>query len=103
TTLSPDRAKLYLFADNLSDRPVILKGIQNKITSIRVVNTGNKLDFERKGAIDWADYPGIIYATIPDSERDKYLTVLEVTLDSPLKLFKKYGKDGDKEVVTQGE
>src|SRR5699024_1326028 len=45
TTLSPDRTRLYLFADNLSDRPVILKGIQNKIRSIRVVNTGNKLDF----------------------------------------------------------
>ncbi|MCW9705428.1 hypothetical protein [Fodinibius salsisoli] len=68
-----------------------------------MVNSGTEGPFNRKGAIDWAHYPGIIYIDIPKEERDKYLAVLEVKLDSLVELFKKYGKNADKEVVTQSD
>ncbi|UGU16164.1 alpha-L-fucosidase [Sinomicrobium kalidii] len=99
TTLSKDRKTLYLFVPGSPQKELVLKGIKNKITSVSVVGTGEKLEFNTKGAIDWAKYPGISYIKVPNRVIDPYMTVLKVTLDSPLELFNKYGpqKEGDKQ------
>ncbi|MGS2763298.1 alpha-L-fucosidase [Sinomicrobium sp. M5D2P9] len=91
TTLSKDRETLYLFVPGTSQNELVLKGIKNKITSVSVVGSGEKLEHYTRGAIDWAHYPGISYVKMPREVADTYMTVLKVSLDSPLELFSKYG------------
>ncbi|WP_268224193.1 alpha-L-fucosidase [Sinomicrobium oceani] len=96
TTLSKDRKTIFLFVPGQSQQDIVLKGIKNKIDRITIAGSGEELEYHTKGAIDWAHYPGITYINLPEALTDVYMTVLKVTLDSPLELFNKYGPQPDK-------
>ncbi|NLA24071.1 MAG: alpha-L-fucosidase, partial [Bacteroidales bacterium] len=48
--------------------------------------------FKLVGKISWSEVPGIIYIDIPENAIDKYMTVIKLSLDSPVKLYR--GKGG---------
>jgi alpha-L-fucosidase len=92
TTLSKDSTTLYLFLHGKTSGPVMVKGLDNKIKSIEVLGNGAKLKSKVVGKISWSPVPGLVYIDVPASTLDKYITVLKVTLDKPVKLYR--GKGG---------
>ena len=92
TTLSKDSTTLYLFLHGKTSGPVMVKGLDNKIKSVEVLGNGTKLTSKVVGKISWSPVPGIVYIDVPATTLDKYITVLKVTLDKPVKLYR--GKGG---------
>jgi alpha-L-fucosidase len=92
TTLSKDSATIYLFIAGNTTGPVMIKGLDNKIQSVGVVGNGTALTPKIVGKISWSPVPGLVYINIPANVQDKYMTVLEVKLDKPVKLYR--GKGG---------
>jgi alpha-L-fucosidase len=92
TTLSKDSSTLYLFLPPGTKRPVMLKGIQNKIVSMRVLGNNSPLSYKIVGKISWSPIPGLIYIDVPEAMQDEYMTVIEIKLDGPVKLYR--GKGG---------
>lgn len=70
----------------------MLKGLENKINQIEVVGNGTKLQHKIVGKISWSKVPGLVYIDVPDTVLDPYITVLKVSLDGPVKLYR--GKGG---------
>lgn len=92
TLISKDSSKIYLCLFDAPKHYVALKGIQNKVKAIKVLGAGQKLDFERNGGASWNNIPGILRIKVPDIEnQDPYVTVLEVALEGPLKLYRGHG------------
>jgi alpha-L-fucosidase len=92
TLLSKDSSKIYLCLFDVPRHYVALKGIQNKVKSIKVIGAGQNLGFERNGGASWNNIPGILRIQVPDTESlDPYVTVLEVALEGPLKLYRGHG------------
>lgn len=91
TTLSPDSATLYLFVYGKTNGELMLKGLNNKIESITVLGNGTKLQHKVVGKISWSPVPGLVYITLPETALDKYVTVLKVKLDKPIKLYRGQG------------
>lgn len=92
TTLSKDSSTLYLFLPAGGQNQVMLKGIQNKINGVKVLGSNTSLSHKVVGKISWSPVPGLIYIDVPKNVQDEYMTVLEVKLDSPVKLYR--GKGG---------
>jgi alpha-L-fucosidase len=92
TTLSKDSATLYLFLQGKTSGQVMLKGLENKINRIEVVGNGTKLSHKIVGKISWSKVPGLVYIDVPDTVLDPYITVLKLSLDGPVKLYR--GKGG---------
>ncbi len=92
TTLSKDSTTLYLFLHGKTNGQVMIKGLVNKINGIEVVGNGTKLNHKVVGKISWSHVPGLVYIDVPENVLDKYITVLEVKLESPVKLYS--GKGG---------
>ena len=92
TTLSKDSTTLYLFLHGKTSGPVMVKGLDNKIKSVEVLGNGTKLTSKVVGKISWSPVPGLVYIDVPSTSLDKYITVLKVTLDKPIKLYR--GKGG---------
>jgi alpha-L-fucosidase len=92
TTLSKDSTTLYLFLHGKTSGPVMVKGLDNKIKSVEVLGSGAKLKSKVVGKISWSPVPGLVYIDVPATTLDKYITVLKVTLDKPVKLYR--GKGG---------
>jgi alpha-L-fucosidase len=92
TTLSKDSTTLYLFLHGKTTGPVMVKGLDNKIKSVEVLGNGTKLTSKVVGKISWSPVPGLVYIDVPATTLDKYITVLKVTLDKPIKLYR--GKGG---------
>jgi alpha-L-fucosidase len=92
TTLSKDSTTLYLFLHGKTSGPVMVKGLDNKIKSVEVLGNGTKLTSKVVGKISWSPVPGLVYIDVPTTSLDKYITVLKVTLDKPIKLYR--GKGG---------
>jgi alpha-L-fucosidase len=92
TTLSKDSTTLYLFLHGKTSGPVMVKGLDNKIKAIEVLGSGAKLKSKVVGKISWSPVPGLVYIDVPATTLDKYITVLKVTLDKPIKLYR--GKGG---------
>jgi alpha-L-fucosidase len=92
TTLSKDSTTLYLFLHGKTSGPVMVKGLDNKIKSIEVLGSGATLKSKVVGKISWSPVPGLVYIDVPATILDKYITVLKVTLDKPVKLYR--GKGG---------
>jgi alpha-L-fucosidase len=92
TTLSKDSTTLYLFLIGDPTRPVLLKGLKNKIKNIRVVGTPHKATHKIVGKISWSPVPGLAYIQCPRDAHDKYLTVLAVELEGKVDLYR--GKGG---------
>ncbi len=92
TTLSKDSTTLYLFLHGKTSGPVMVKGLDNKIKSIEVLGSSATLKSKVVGKISWSPVPGLVYIDVPATTLDKYITVLKVTLDKPVKLYR--GKGG---------
>ena len=92
TTLSKDSTTLYLFLHGKTSGPVMIKGLDNKIKSVEVLGNGTKLTSKIVGKISWSPVPGLVYIDVPANTLDTYITVLKVTLDKPVKLYR--GKGG---------
>lgn len=92
STLSKDSATIYLFLAGNVSGDIMLKGLKNKINKIRVVGTKETLQQKIVGKISWSDVPGLIYINVPQKVKDKYMTVLALELDGPVKLYR--GKGG---------
>jgi len=91
TTLSKDSTVLYLFLHGQSSGTFMLKGLDNKIEEITVVGNGTKLSHKVVGKISWSPVPGLVYIDVPSNVLDKYVTVLKLKLDKPLKLYRGHG------------
>lgn len=92
TTLSKDSNTLYLFLHGKTSGPVMVKGLDNKIKSVEVLGNGATLKSKVVGKISWSPVPGLVYIDVPATSLDTYITVLKVTLDKPIKLYR--GKGG---------
>lgn len=91
STISRDSSTLYLFLAGKPSGTVWVKGLVNKIKSIRVVGTGQSLSHKVVGKISWSQVPGIIYIDIPPSVKDDYMSVLALELDGPVRLYAGHG------------
>lgn len=92
TTLSKDSTSLFLFLPGKVTGNIMVKGLDNKIQDITVVGNGTKLQHKIVGKISWSPVPGLVYITVPANVQDEYMTVLELKLDKPVKLYR--GKGG---------
>ncbi|MDO3627047.1 alpha-L-fucosidase [Mucilaginibacter sp. BT774] len=92
TTLSKDSTTLFLFLQGNISGNITLKGLMNKIKDITVLGNGAKLTHKIVGKISWSPIPGLVYINVPKDVQDKYVTVLKVTLEDPIKLYD--GKGG---------
>lgn len=91
TTISKDSTAIYLFLQGQQSGDVILKGLNNNIRKIEVVGNGTTLDYNIVGKISWSKVPGIVYIHIPEGVQDSYMTVLKVSLDEKLSLYRGEG------------
>ncbi len=92
TTLSKDSATLYLFIPAKTSGTVMIKGLKNKVTTVKVVGTNTTvLSHKIVGKISWSPVPGLVYIDVPSSVQDDYMTVLEVKLDGPVSLYRGRG------------
>ena len=87
TTISKDSTKLYLFVEGKLTGQVLVKGLVNKIKEITVLGSGKKLSHKVVGKISWSAVPGLVYIDLPAGASTEYITVLELSLDKPLKLY----------------
>jgi alpha-L-fucosidase len=88
TVLSADKQTLYLFLEGEPTGPISIKGLENRISRIRVVGQGTMLNHEIYNKLYWSKIPGIVYIDIPKEILDTHLTVIAVLLDGPLKLYR---------------
>lgn len=90
--LSKDETKIYLALFDVPRHYVSLKGVQNKVKSIRVLGSSQELKFERNGGAAWNNIPGILRIEIPDKNNlDEFVTIIEVELEGKLKLYRGHG------------
>ncbi len=92
TTLSKDSATLYLFVHSKTPGTLILKGLYNKILNAQVLGSNKKVSPKVVGKISWSSVPGLVYLDVPDGAQDKYVTVIKLELDGPVRLYR--GKGG---------
>jgi alpha-L-fucosidase len=69
----------------------MVKGLSNAIKEISVVGNGTKLTHKVVGKISWSPVPGLVYIDVPKGIQDKYITVLELKLDKPVRLYQGRG------------
>ncbi len=91
TTLSRDSSKLYLFVSGNSQGPLLVKGLINTIRSIRVLGNNTALTPKIVGKISWSPVPGLVFIDLPAKSQTPYMTVLELTLEGPVKLYSGHG------------
>jgi len=91
TTMSKDSTTLYLFLHGKMNGPVMIKGLDNKIEEVTVVGNGTKIIPKVICKISWSPIPGLVYIDVPETVLDKYITVLKVKLDKPVKLYRGHG------------
>lgn len=92
STISKDSTNLYLFLPGNVTGDIVVKGLDNKIQSIKVVGNGTRLKSKIIGKISWSNVPGLVYINVPQDVQDTYMTVLQLKLDKPIKLYR--GKGG---------
>ncbi len=92
TTLSKDSTTLYLFIQGDLNGNITLKGLKNSIRDITVLGNYTRLSHKVVGKISWSVVPGLVYINVPKGVQDKYVTVLKLNLDGPIKLYN--GKGG---------
>ena len=69
----------------------MVKGLVNEIKDIVVVGTTQHLKPKVVGKISWSPVPGLVFINVPEKIRDQYMTVLKLTLDGPVKLYRGQG------------
>lgn len=91
TTLSKDSTTLYLFLHGSSGGNIMVKGLSNKIVEATVLGSNMKITPKIVGKISWSPVPGLVYMNVPQQALDKYITVVKVKLDGPVKLYRGQG------------
>lgn len=91
TTLSKDSTTLYLFLQGQTAGQIMIKGLDNTIQRISVLGNGKELTHKVVGKISWSPVPGLIYIDVPQGVQDTYMTVLELKLDKPVRLYRGRG------------
>jgi alpha-L-fucosidase len=86
TTISKDSSIIYLFLPYAPMDNVPVKGIRNKVKTVRVVGTGETLNNKKIGGASWLNVPGILYIDKPKAY-DENLTVIAIELDGKLDLY----------------
>ncbi|HPI46034.1 MAG TPA: alpha-L-fucosidase, partial [Tenuifilaceae bacterium] len=92
STISKDSTSLYLFIPAKISGDIVVKGLDNSIKSIVVVGNNTQLNHRIVGKISWSHVPSLVYIDIPENVQDKYMSVIKLELDKPLKLYR--GKGG---------
>jgi len=87
TTISKDSTKLYLFLQGHPTGTIKIKGLDNKVKHITVLGSNKKLHHKVVGKISWSKVPGLVFIDVPADANDKYVTVLRLDLDGPVKLY----------------
>ncbi len=99
STLSKDSTTLYLFVNQVHSegKPsgisvnLQVKGLKNQITKAEVLGTGTTLTPKIVGKISWSYVPGTVFLDIPATSLDEEITVIKLTLDKPLDLYRGQG------------
>lgn len=91
STLSKDSTTLYLFIPGGTVGDIMVKGLDNKVENVQVVGTNHFVDPKVVGKISWSPVPGLLFIDVPQEYKDEYMTVLKLTLDKPLKLYRGRG------------
>ncbi|AFD06717.1 alpha-L-fucosidase [Solitalea canadensis] len=91
STLSKDSTTVYLFLPGQTTGNIMVKGLDNKIKDIQVVGTQEHLSPKIVGKVSWSPIPGIVFINVPDAQKDQYMTVLKLSLNEPLKLYRGQG------------
>ncbi len=91
STLSKDSTVLYLYVPNRVDGSVEIKGLDNKITSVKVLGANTELKRRVVGKISWSKVPGLVFIDVPADACDPMMTVLRVQLDGKVKLYRGQG------------
>jgi alpha-L-fucosidase len=91
STLSKDSTILYLFLPAKTNGAVLVKGLINHILGITVLGNGTPLTHTVVGKISWSTVPGLVYIDVPSGVVDEYMTVLALTLDGPVHLYRGNG------------
>lgn len=92
TTVSLDSTSLYLFLPGKQSGEVVVKGLMSKIKKISILGNSEPVTWQVVGKISWSPVPGLVYITVPAKGNDRYMTVLKVELDAPVRLYR--GKGG---------
>ena len=87
TTISKDRKTVYCFVMDNPKGDLVVKGIKNKINSIRLLATNEKLKYVINGGAPWKDIPGVLLVSLPAEKTDENVTVFAIDLDSSLVLY----------------
>lgn len=90
STLSQDSTTLYLFLAN-GARGVEIKGLDNRILAAEVVGADVRLDPRVVGKISWSKVPGLVFVDVPEAATDKWMTVVKLKLDGPVRLYRGQG------------
>ena len=91
STLSKDSTNLYLFVHGKNSGQIMLKGLENQIKDIAVLGSSIQPTHKIVGKISWSHVPGLVYINLPEAALDKYVTVIKLTLDKPVKLYRGQG------------
>lgn len=91
TTLSKDSTILYLFVHGKNQGQLMIKGLDNQIKSISVLGSNAQLSHKIVGKISWSHVPGLVYIPMPETLLDPYVTVIKVSLEKPIKLYRGQG------------
>ncbi len=92
STLSKDSSTLYLFVSSRGANEVFIKGLNNKISKAELLGTNVTLQPKVVGKISWSKVPGLVYLSVPDSLVDEYISVIKLTLEGKVSLYR--GKGG---------
>jgi len=93
STMTPDNRTLYLFQLDRTWNEVAVKGIRNKILSATVVGgDGTQLPRRLSGGASWANIPGVLWLTVPESVCHPLGTAIKLELEGPLDLCIDKGK-----------
>ncbi len=88
STMSKDYMTVYLFLPAQTAGNIMVKGLVNDIKDIQVVGTTQHLQHKVVGKISWSPVPNLVFINVPENIRDEYITVLKVTLDKPVQLYR---------------
>ncbi|WP_300664535.1 alpha-L-fucosidase [Fluviicola sp.] len=99
STLSQDRKTLYLFVNQIRSNgnsqnttiDLMLKGLKNQITAAEVLGSNAKVPLKIVGKISWSWVPGTVFLKVPAESLDSEITVIKLTLNSPLDLYEGRG------------
>lgn len=91
STISKDSTSIYLFLPGKQSGNIVIKGLNTSIRDVEVLGTGIHLSPKVVGKISWSKVPGLVYITMPQTAQDKYMSVLKISLEGPMSLYKGQG------------